>query len=96
MGSVIRMSWSAMGGKQRDCRGSVRVEARESSVFAPCLAPCVQASKRGSGMWFTTYYSALIYLVEYAYLDPQSVLRVRATVTLSPVCVKLAYMNPWE
>ena len=58
MGRANRMSWSAMGGKQRDCRGSVRWE---SSVFAPCLAPRVQVKHVLRLGWFVTikkYYSA--------------------------------------
>ena len=61
MGRAIRMSWSAMGGKQRDCRGSVRAEAWESSVFALCLAPCVQVKHVLRLGWFATikkHYSA--------------------------------------
>ena len=65
MGSVIRMSWSVMGGKLRDCRGSVKAE-RGLGQHCICTVSCALCPSKTHSQflrleWFATiktYYSA--------------------------------------
>ena len=72
MGRVIRISWSAMEGKQKDSRGSVSAERPGEAVYLRRVSKQLIEVLE----WFTAikdkYYSAEanLYLVEY-YLDSQ-------------------------